>query len=174
MAMAFYTFFANPSHRNAFYEDVVANARKGPYTDVWISFTTLMKGLKRRCSNWPIAAICALLISIDEVHVLYGYRPSDVGSEYTLYSRMKSVLNEGVEHSFAVISLSTASHLPSLAPSKEIAASMRERADERTLPAPFTELPFDVHMVKAPLVPGRETLTSVGSLEFAAKFGRPL
>jgi hypothetical protein len=84
------------------------------------------------------------------------------------------VLNEGVKYDFAIISLSTASHLPSLAPSKDIAPSMRERGDERILLAPFTELPFDVYVAAEPLTPGQATLTSVGSLEFTAKFGRPL
>ena len=84
------------------------------------------------------------------------------------------MLNEGVKYDFAVISLSTASHVSSFAPSKEIAPSMRERGDERILPAPFTELPFDVYVADEPLAPDRATLTSVGSLEFTAKFGRPL
>jgi hypothetical protein len=51
---------------------------------------------------------------------------------------------------------------------------MRERSDERILPAPFTELPFDVYAIAEPLIPGQETLDSVGSLKFTAKFGRPL
>jgi hypothetical protein len=173
MARVFYDSFANPSQRNVFYEGVVAVARKGPYIDVWKSFENLKNSLKRRCSKWP-PTFCPLLVSIDEVDVLYTHRGVDSGSDYTLYSRLKSVLNEGVEHDFVMISLSTASRLSSLAPSKEAAASMRERDSERILPAPFTELPFDVHVTAEPLAPGRATLTSVGSLEFAAKFGRPL
>jgi hypothetical protein len=51
---------------------------------------------------------------------------------------------------------------------------MRERADDRNLPVPFTELPFDVHIIADPLRPGRFDLKSVGTLEFTAKFGRPL
>ena len=39
------------------------------------------------------------------------------------------------------------------------------------LPAPFTELPFDVNLIANPLAPGRETFDSVGSLEFTARFG---
>jgi hypothetical protein len=173
MAKVFYDYFAIPSQRNVFYEGVVAVARKGPYIDVWKSFENLKNSLKRRCSNWP-PTFCPLLVSIDEVDVLYTHRGVDSGSDYTLYSRLKSVLNEGVEHDFVMISLSTASRLSSLAPSKEAAASMRERDNERILPAPFTELPFDVYVTAEPLAPGRATLTSVGSLEFAAKFGRPL
>ena len=70
--------------------------------------------------------------------------------------------------------MSTASHISSLAPSKETAPSLRERGENISLPAPFTELPFDVDLIANPLVPGQETLDSVGSLEFAARFGRPL
>jgi len=174
MARVFYDFFADPSNRNQFYENVVASSRKGPYVDVWKSFNGLKKNLKRRCFNWPPSAICPLLVSIDEVHVLYTHRRVDTGSEYTLYSRLKAVLNEGIKYDFAIVSLSTVSHVSSLAPSKETAPSVRERDDERTLPAPFTELPFDVYVAAEPLAPGRATLTSVGSLEFTAKFGRPL
>jgi hypothetical protein len=173
MAKIFYDFFANPSQRDGFYENVVVNARKGPYIDVWESFKNLKDKLKRRCSKWP-PTFCPFLISIDEIQVLYTHRRVDDGSDYTLYSRLKSVLNEGVKYDFAIISLSTASHLPSLAPSKDIAPSMRERGDERILLAPFTELPFDVYVAAEPLTPGQATLTSVGSLEFTAKFGRPL
>ena len=79
-----------------------------------------------------------------------------------------------VSHDLGVVSLSTTIHLSSLAPPKAAAPSMREKADGRILPAPFTELPFDVYIIKEPLAPGQETVTSVGSLKFTAKFGRPL
>lgn len=173
MASAFYDFFADPSQRNTFYGGVVAVAQQGPSTDVWKSFEALEESLKRNCSKWP-HTFCPLLVSIDEVHVLYTHRGVDSGSDYTLYSHLKSVFNDGVKYNFAMISLSTVSRLSSLAPSKEAAASMRERDHERILPAPFTELPFDVYIIAEPLAPGRATLTSVGSLEFTAKFGRPL
>lgn len=174
MAMIFYDFFASQSKRDDFYENVVANSVNGPYINVWESFENLVNKLKQRCSKWPPSKNCPILISIDEVHSLYTHRSVDIGSDYTLYSRLKSVLDEGVQYPFAIISLSTASHIPSLAPSKEIAPSMRERADDFRLPAPFTELPFDVYIAAEPLVPDQATLTSVDSLEFTAKFGRPL
>ena len=163
MARVFYDSFANPSQRNVFYEGVVAVARKGPYIDVWKSFENLKSSLKQRCSKWPPTTFCPLLVSIDEVDVLYTHRGVDSGSDYTLYSCLKSVLNEGVKHDFAMISLSTASRLSSPAPPKEAAASMRERDNEHILPVPFTELPFDVYVTAEPLAPGRATLTSVGS-----------
>lgn len=173
MVKAFYDFFADPSQRNTFYEGVIANAKNGQHINVWTSFDNFKSSLVRRCSKWP-ATICPLLISIDEVHVLYTYREVDIESDYTLYSRLKSVLNEGVKHDFSVISLSTASHLPSLAPPKPSAPSLRERGKERILPAPFTELPFDVFVIAKPLTAGVETVTSVGTLEFTARFGRPM
>ena len=127
----------------------------------------------RRCSDWPKATV-SVLISIDEVHVLYTHRSVDGGSDYTLYSHLKSVLNKGVSHDLGVVTLSTASHIASLSPSKETAPSMRERDNGCILPAPFTELPFDEYIINKPLAPGRATLASVRSLEFTAKFGRPL
>jgi len=174
MVKAFYDLFADPSQRNCFYESVISNAKKGPYINVWTSFDNFKSSLMRHCLKWPAPTICPLLISVDEVHVLYTHRKMDFGSDYTLYSCFKSVLNEGVNHDFAVISLSTASHVPSLAPTKAFMPSLRERGKERILPAPFTELPFDVYIIAKPLVADVETLTSVGTLEFTARFGRPM
>lgn len=177
MAMAFYGFFVNVQQRNGFYEAVVQKARQDPDTTiwgVWDSLEKLMKGLKDHCVEWLPTTQCPLLISIDEVHVLYSQRRVDIRSNHTLYSRMTSVLNEGVNHDLEVIILSTANHISSIAPSKQTAPSMREREEGRILPAPFTELPFDVHIIDQPLISGQATLASAGSLEFTAKFGRPL
>lgn len=170
MAKTFYDFFSDTLQRNDFYCDVITNVQS---TDVWKSFEMLHDSLKKRCSDWP-AESCPLLISIDEVHTLYTHRPQDTGSDYTLYSRMKSVFSKGVSQNLAVICLDTANHISKLAPSKSVAASFRERDDERFLPAPFTELPFDAYILADPLSPGQANLETVGSLEFTAKFGRPL
>ena len=170
---AFYKFFADPLQRKSFYEVVVKNAPSGLDEDPWKAFKCLHKYLKDHCADWP-SAICPFLILIDEVHTLYTPRELDIGSDYTLYSRLKSVLYEGVRYPLAVISLSTAIHVPGVAPSKEVTPSLREKEDGRILPAPFTELPFDAHIIAEPLAPSQATLTSVGSLEFTAKFGRPL
>ena len=168
-----YKFFANTSNRDEFYEDVVKNAREGPYIELGNSFNTFSRGLMDRCSNWLNSKFCPILIAIDEIHNLYTHRRVDVGSNPTLYSLLKSVMNELLKYPVALISLSTVSHVSSLAPSKETAPSVRERSDERFLPAPFTELPFDVFLASEPLRPGQE-MTSVGSLELTSKFGRPL
>ena len=109
--------------------------------------------------------------SLDEVHILYTHHSVDIRSGYTLYSRLRLVLNKGVKHNFAFISLSMASHVSSIGPSKEHAPSMQERANKCSLPAPFMELPFNVYVTAEPLAPSQATLTSVGSLEFTAKFG---
>ncbi len=70
--------------------------------------------------------------------------------------------------------MSTASHIGSLAPSIETTPSLRERNPEVSLPAPFTELPFDVDLIANPLAGDQENLPSVGSLKFTVRFGRPL
>ena len=174
MVTVFHDFFGNPLNRSGFYEGVVAYARNGPYIKVSESFETLKNYLVGRCAKWPAKTFCPILVSLDEVHVLYTHRDADIRSEYTLYSRLRSVLSECLACDVAFISLSTASHVSSLAPSKESAPSLRERANDLLLPAPFTELPFDVHVTAQPLTPGQATLTSVGSMKFTAKFGRPL
>jgi hypothetical protein len=173
MAKSFHRFFADCSSRHYFYEGVIQAAQKG--RSMQESFGVLMGWLWKNCSNWPSSKqICPILISIDEVHVLCTPRNEDINLGYTLYLCFKSVLNKVVSLNFVVLSLSTASHIPSLAPLKEIAPSMREREAEPLLPSPFTELPFDVYAIANPLTPGEASLDSVGSLEFAAKFGRPL
>jgi hypothetical protein len=70
--------------------------------------------------------------------------------------------------------MSTASHIDNLAPSQGTAPSLRERNPEMSLPAPFTELPFDVDLIANPLARDQENLSSVGSLKFTVRFGRPL
>ena len=174
LAKTFYDFFKDPNQRDGFYKQVIDMAvAPNSSTDVWESFRVLEFHLKQRCSNWLRTSSCPILISIDEVHILHHRRVEDVGSHYTLYSRLKSVLGDGVREDFCVIVLSTSTQISALAPPKEVADSMRERDDERLLPAPFTELPFDVHVIEEPLSPGRATLETVGLLEFTAKFGRP-
>jgi len=79
IAKAFYDSFAIPLQRNGFYERVVADAKKGSSANVWDSFKNLENSLKHRCSNWS-TTVCPLVISIDEVHVLYNRR-MDIGSD---------------------------------------------------------------------------------------------
>lgn len=175
MAMTFYDFFADQELRDDFYTEVVMKAKAGSFIDFRSCFKGLIDYLKLHCSGWLSPAECPFLIAIDEVHVLYTRR-LDKGLKHTLYSLLRSVLSEAVEYPFVVVSLSTARSVSesSLPPSREIAPSMRERNYERQLPATFTELPFDVYISADPLVPGKATLNSVGSLEFTTKFGRPL
>jgi hypothetical protein len=174
LATTIYDFFKDPHQRVEFYKYVIDMAVAPiPPADPWESFRALESHLKQRCSNWPTASSCPILIAIDEVHTLFLRRVADVASPYTLYQRFKSVLSGGAREAFCVIVLSTSIQLSELAPPKEVASSMRERDDDRLLPAPFTELPFDVHIIEEPLTPGEVTFEKVGSLEFTAKFGRP-
>lgn len=106
-----------------------------------------------------------LLISMDEMHVLRTLRQCDTRG-YTLLSMLESVLSDAISEEFCVIFLSTAITTFKPLPS--------ELSETHYIPAPFTEVPFDAHVLADPLLPGRATLTSVGSFEFTAKFGRPL
>ena len=174
MAMAFHNFFADPEKKCVFYEGVVNRAKENnPSKNVSRHFKQLRERLEKCCTNWPATKL-PIIISLDEVHVLYNPRSVDSGTDYTLYSHLSLALSQLVNCSFAVVTMSTASHLPSLAPPPAIAPSLRERADNLFHPAPFTELPFDAYIIANPLEPGKETLGSVGSLEFTARFGRPL
>lgn len=173
IAEFFYNLFKDEERRTAFYTEVVDHANDRPDRDCKKHITCFTENLRRCCSNWPTNS-CPVLISIDEVHSLYTFRSSDKKKVHSLYSLFKSVLSGLVSCKFVVICMSTASHISSLAPSRSTAPSFRERGKEICLPAPFTELSFDVYLHSNPLAPGQETLESVGSLEFTAKFGRPL
>jgi hypothetical protein len=178
MVKAFYDFFKESSKRDAFYKQMVldASASKAPATQEGVSnaFKDLVAYLQEHCSDWPDEGICPILISMDEVHVLCSPHDEKNASNHTLYSRLKSVLSGVVSEAFCVICLSTATSVSTLAPSKAVAPSLRERGENIVLPSPFTELPFDAYINADPLVPGTATLSSVGSIEFTAKFGRPL
>jgi hypothetical protein len=172
MAKKFYQFFDNSLQRIEFYETVLNSIPTT--TNLVKSFKTLEDCLKERCSDWPNDRpnkACPILLSMDEIHVLFVFRPND---EYSLYSHLKSVLSEAVPSSFCVIFPSTATSIPKLTPSKDVAPSMREREPDRILPIPFTELPFDVYLVADPLAPGKADLDTVGTFKFTSKFGRPL
>jgi hypothetical protein len=178
MAQTFYDFFNTPARRHKFHLDVIAKSRLMASDNGSVlsqDFDTLHKFLKRRCSDWPATTACPILISIDEIHVLFQPRALDVQTPHTLYSRLKSVLSEEDSSPFCTIFLSTTTaNVDKLILSKAVAPSMRGRADDRNLPVPFTELPFDVHIIADPLHPGQHDLKSVGTLKFTAKFGRPL
>ena len=174
IAKKFYDFFAQTLDRSRFYSKVILKAGSQTSTsDVVHSFREFTRALMGLCLDWPRTA-CPVLISMDEIHVLFNMRVHDTESDYSLYSRLKSVLSEVVSEDFCTIFLSTATSVSKLAPSKDVAPSARERDDERLLPAPFTELPFDAYIASEPLVPGKATLNTVGSLKFTSKFGRPL
>ena len=74
--------------------------------------------------------------------------------------------------------MSTELHID-IDPSEKTPLSVRERYTEVSLPAPFTELPFDVGLIANRLARDQdardqENLSSVGSLKFTVRFGRPL
>ena len=178
MAKTLYDFFADGSNRSDFYDTVIRNASPSDseeIAEIWESFEVLQTYLKSRCHGWPgRSGFCPILISMDEIHVLYDPRNVEIRSPYTLYSRLKSALRGGVSSSFCTIILTTATSVNRIAPSKDVAPSYRERQPDRYLPPPFTELSFDPFMIADPLVPNTIGLDGVGSLEFTAKFGRPM
>ena len=172
LAGMFYNLFSDPPQREDFYKKVVKNATSVDKRSFLLAVRSLKDALLL-CKR-PRQDNCLLHIGLDEVHLLFQQRKEDVGSNHTLFSRLKSVLSEVVEEPLCTVFLSTAGTVSELAPAQDVAPSIRERDDERILPAPFTELPFDVDLISEPLLPGNVKLTSVGSIEFTARFGRPL
>jgi hypothetical protein len=177
MVKKFYDLFTDTAKRNEFYVTVIAKGASTSMTtsmgNTDLSFRGAQKSLMERCSDWPDKSQCPIIISMDEVHVLFTTRSQD-RFPHTLYSRFKSVVSELVSVDLCVLFLSTVSSVARLAPSKAVADSLRERSDNRILPPPFTELSFDAYIIADPLASGKATLASVGSLAFTAKFGRPM
>jgi hypothetical protein len=182
MVQTFYDFFDTLARRHKFHLDVIAKSKLLLNEKVYQSvlsrdFDTLHDLLKQRCTDWLGTTTCPILVSIDEIHVLFKPRAQDVGTPHTLYSHLKYVLSQATPSPFCTIFLSTATndvtkHTPSK--SNVVPPGMHGRAIVYDIPVPFTELPFDVHIIADPLQPGRHGLESVGTLEFTAKFGRPL
>lgn len=171
LAEMFYQLFSESSQRNNFYRKVLektSSVNNG-------SFSSTVQSLKNaflRCTDLPKEG-CLLLLGIDEVHLFFEQRKVDVRSNHTIFSRLKSVFSEVIAEPLCIVVLSTAGAVSQFSPSPEVA---RERDDDFILQVltPFTELPLDIDIISDPLVPGRETLSSVGFLKFAARFGRPM
>jgi hypothetical protein len=177
LANKFYNIFRNQGKRDRFYRGVIKRSeeeRTATQADTSGAIERVEVALGTYCSDWNPVEFCPIIILLDEVHILFTTRPLDAQSSYSLYSRFKSVLSDLVTQPFCMLSLSTVSTVSKLVPSKSVADSLREQAENRIIPPPFTEFPFDVHIIEDPLVPGRETIASVGSFEFASKFGRPM
>jgi len=177
LARRLYEFFSEKSTRDNFYSTVVRKASFFDDRPLQHPLQSLLGTLTKICSDWDetiSTTCCPIVQSMDEVHILFEPRTQDPQPGHTLYSRFKSILSEIRGEAFCVVFLSTASSISGLAPSKDVAPSMRERSDDLALTTPFTELPFDVDLLSQPLVPQQESLESVCSLQFITQFGRPL
>lgn len=169
-AQRFRRLFSNQDERISFYARVIENTSSS-----YDSLITCSKSLTRTLeaqlnvqeneANWPL---CPIILSFDEVHVLFEKHQPD---GHSLYSRLKSVLSELRTEPVTTLVLSTASTVSEFAPAQDVAPSIREQSDKLALPEPFTELPFDLDVS---LKHNRETLQSVGRLKFTVQFGRPL
>ncbi|TDL22026.1 hypothetical protein BD410DRAFT_898594 [Rickenella mellea] len=173
LVKSFFDLFNDEEERERFYDDVISPHWDFNVNELSSAWSSLDKALTKMCDKLPDGY--PIIFSMDEVHVIYEPRsPLDVGTEFTLYSRFKSVLSELASKTFGTVVLTTATAMSKLAPSKAIAPSYRERIHDLELPAPFTELPFDTALFRAPLAQGVYNIKTVGTLEFTARFGRPL
>ena len=74
-----------------------------------------------------------------------------------------------------LVTLSTNSHVTTLAPPKYLYPSARVVGGPSSLRAPYTELPFDLLPTGQSFIrPNQFTLEDVTKLSFVVKFGRPL
>jgi hypothetical protein len=93
MVKQFYDFFGSMYNRNDFYKSVIANVvpQTTSFEDVKQSFKAFEDSVQMHCSDWPVD-LCPILVSMDEIHVLFNLWVQDASSVYDLYSRLKSVL----------------------------------------------------------------------------------
>jgi hypothetical protein len=116
MVKQFYDFFGNTSSRNGFYKRVTDNVPQTTSSeDVTWSFKAFEDSVQMCCSDWPVD-LCPILISMDEIHVLFNLQVQDAGSIYDLYSCLKSVLSEVVSGDFCFLFLSMPTHPGTSAP----------------------------------------------------------
>jgi hypothetical protein len=112
-----------------------------------------------------------LVIYFDEVHEicsrgLHGRTP---------YDELCSVLSDLKSEGFVVIFLSTSSQLSRLAPAPTVFPSERGQMAHISLPPPFTELPFDSHVIGVnPIKPNNLRCGDVANPKILFAFGRPL
>ncbi|THH19412.1 hypothetical protein EW146_g1745 [Bondarzewia mesenterica] len=114
-----------------------------------------------------------LMLYFDEAHVLAQSKAPKNEDDKTLYDVLLSCLNDLRSLPMFSIFLSTNSHVAYFAPIQHLARSARARSNNAHLQAPITETPFDCHP-SFPIRPNQFTLADVTTVEFMARFGRPL
>jgi hypothetical protein len=132
------------------------------------AFKDFSEALKLRKLTYDNAP---LVMYFDEVHEIcyqgfHGRSP---------YDELCSVLSDLMAERFVVIFLSTSSQLSRLAPAPAIFPSERGQRANVLLPSPFTELPFDSHVIGVdPIQPNYHRRRDVVKAETLLAFGRPL
>ncbi|EJD42134.1 hypothetical protein AURDEDRAFT_186134 [Auricularia subglabra TFB-10046 SS5] len=120
---------------------------------------------------WPTTEVgLFVLIYFDEAHVLLPKGGPVTRPARTQYDHLLSVLNDLLQHIFAVF-LSTSSQLRNFAPPQALAPSERHAKSEYVQP-PITECPFDCFARNISLTTLK--LEELSAIEFMARFGRPL
>ncbi|KAF4586317.1 hypothetical protein EYR38_010592 [Pleurotus pulmonarius] len=165
----FETLFNNPLERRAFYDFVRYNIPAPAWftvKELTQASLSMFKAVRKQVgyNQFPI------ILALDDVHVLFN--DERLSREHSIYSRLISVLADIGQYIGTVV-VSTSLAVPLVKPSKEIASSARERAAEFFLPAPYTELSFDVHCRCQPLSKNL-SLNDIGTLKQVSIFGRPL
>ncbi|KAF7420956.1 hypothetical protein PC9H_011475 [Pleurotus ostreatus] len=159
--------FDTPHERRAFYDHVIFKILDMPLPNTNQLTETareMFEAVELHKDHFPV------ILALDEVHVLFNDKRGS--TQHSIYSRLKSVLAD-LGQRIGTVVLSTATFIPLVAPSKEIAPSARERAGDLFLPAPYTELSFDVHCRSHPLSKNL-SLNDIGTLKQVSIFGRPL
>lgn len=114
-----------------------------------------------------------LVVYFDEAHELTQAKILDSDVEKSLYGILLSVLNDyRFSTQFFVLFLSTLSHVAHFAPRRELFRSARA-VESRAHQPPITETPFDCYP-NLLITQDEYDLRQVCTIEFMAKFGRPL
>ncbi|KAI5118289.1 hypothetical protein M0805_003243 [Coniferiporia weirii] len=117
------------------------------------------------------------IIYIDECHYLSGIDISDGDKKRSLLDAMLHAIELCGKDGLFGITLSTNSSFRSVSPRADEFKSERElkaRLPSNARPVPFTLLPFDCWKGTTIVNESESTLREVCTLEFSARFGRPL
>ncbi|KAM6501280.1 hypothetical protein JOM56_004294, partial [Amanita muscaria] len=114
-----------------------------------------------------------VVLAFDEAHVLSVEKHQFDTAYFSEFSELRRALRALNELPIFSVFLSTSGQIQNITPPAEGDASSRVQKSKLVLLAPFTELGFD-QMVKEEISDGALTIEDVTTIEFMARFGRPL
>ncbi|KIL63618.1 hypothetical protein M378DRAFT_24971 [Amanita muscaria Koide BX008] len=148
--------------------------RGGEQLDIRRTALDLLKCLDPILKDANLETLPPLVVlAFDEAHVLSVEKHQFDTAYFSEFSELRRALRALNELPIFSVFLSTSGQIQNITPPAEGDASSRVQKSKLVLLAPFTELGFD-QMVKEEISDGALTIEDVTTIEFMARFGRPL